>query len=156
MATRGLPTWPWQGTPACDLPEPERLLLDATRAWAQARATQRAPLPAARHVLLTADAAAAAGPLHALLESAVPASLACGCPVCPAVVPTEAALLLACALSQRGARGEALAALLRWLPPPAAYGAMPAALHLGAALRTSGLLLRHCLRDAGRVRAAPR
>jgi len=34
MATRGLPTWPLAGTEADTLPEGERLLLDAARAWA--------------------------------------------------------------------------------------------------------------------------
>lgn len=73
---------------------------------------------------------------------------------CPRVAPQEAALLLACALAQRGARSEALAALLRLLPLGAAYAAMPPAIHLGCALRRAGLLLRHPIREAMRPRPA--
>jgi hypothetical protein len=72
--------------------------------------------------------------------------MAFGCPLCPGVTEDEATLLLACALTQRGARREALALFLRWLPPGGAHAAMPAAIHLGAALRAAGLLLRNPLR----------
>ena len=56
------------------------------------------------------------------------------------------ALLLGCALTQRGARREGLALFLRWLPPGGAHAAMPAAIHLGIALRAAGLVLRNPLR----------
>ena len=41
---------------------------------------------------------------------------------------------------------QALGLLLRYLPPAAAYAAMPEVLHLGIALRGAGLLLRNPLR----------
>jgi hypothetical protein len=149
MTTRGLPDWPWADTPADDLPAPERLLLDAMRAWR----CGAPPLPAALMVLAAEDAVAAAPPLDALLRVAV---VETACPLCPRVAPQEAAMLLACALAQRGARSEALAALLRLLPLRAAYAAMPAAIHLGCALRRAGLLLRHPIREAMRPRPAAR
>lgn len=149
MSISGLPDWPWAGTPADDLPPAERLLLDAARAWHLGAPA----MPAACLVLAAEDATAAAIPLDALLR-AVP--IAAGCRLCPHVVPEEAALLLACALAQRGARSEALAALLRLLPLRAAYQAMPAAIQLGCALRRAGLLLRNPLREAMRPRPAPR
>jgi hypothetical protein len=145
MATHGLPDWPWAGTPTDDLPAAERLLLDTIRAW---YAAARAGL-----LLATEDAATAGPPLDALLRRA---PIEVGCTVCPKVAPPEAALLLACALAQRGARSEALAALLRLLPLGAAYAAMPPAIHLGCALRRAGLLLRHPIREAMRPRPVPR
>lgn len=148
MATHGLPAWPWAGVAAEDLPHAERLLLDATRLWLQAARQGAPPLPAARLPLIAEGAPEAAGPLDALLRLAAPALH--GCPLHPCVTEDEAALLLACALAQRGARSEALAGLLRRLPLRQAYMAMPAAIVLGATLRQGGLLLRHALRDAAR------
>jgi hypothetical protein len=149
MSTSGLPDWPWVGTAADDLSVAERLLLDAVRAWH--RGTP--PLPATLIILAAEDAMAAAGPLDTLLRTA---QIAPACMLCPNVAPQEAALLLACALAQRGARSEALAALLRLLPLRAAYAAMPAAIHLGCALRRAGLLMRHPIREAMRPRPAAR
>ena len=149
MSTSGLPDWPWAGTAADDLPVAERLLLDAMRAWH--RGTP--PLPAALLILAAEDAIQAAGPLDTLLRTA---RIEAGCRLCPNVAPQEAALLLACALAQRGARSEALAALLRLLPLRDAYAAMPAAIHLGCALRRAGLLMRHPIREAMRPRPAAR
>jgi hypothetical protein len=153
MATHGLPDWPWAGTPTDDLPPAERLMLDTIRAWHGAARAGQAPLSAMSLVLATEDATTAAPPLHALLSTA---PIQAGCSLCPKVAPQEAALLLACALAQRGARSEALAALLRLLPLRAAYAAMPPAIHLGCALRRAGLLLRHPIREAMRPRPAAR
>ncbi|MBR0682843.1 hypothetical protein GXW74_20285 [Roseomonas eburnea] len=153
MSTSGLPDWPWAGTEADALPQAERLVLDAVRAWYAAARAGAPPLPAAHLVLVAEEAAPAAPPLDALLRAA---PVAAGCPFCLRVAPQEAALLLACALAQRGARSEALAALLRLLPLRAAYAAMPAAIHLGSALRRAGLLLRHPIREAMRPRPAAR
>jgi hypothetical protein len=147
MATHGLPDWPWAGTPTDDLPPAERLLLDTIRAWHGAARAGQAPLPAMNLILATEDAVTAAPSLDALLRAA---PIAAGCRLCPKVAPQEAALLLACAMAQRGARSEALAALLRLLALRAAYAAMPPAIHLGSALRRSGLLLRHPIREAMR------
>ena len=153
MTTSGLPDWPWTHAEADTLPQAERLLLDTLRAWHAAARAGLPPQPAARLVLATEDAAAAAPPLDALLRAA---PVAAGCPLCPRVAAPEAGLLLACALAQRGARSEALAALLRLLPLRAAYAAMPAAMHLGCALRRAGLLLRHPIREATRHPRAAR
>ncbi len=149
MAVSGLPHWPWSGAASDDLPPQERLLLDALRAWHGAACAGDPPLPAAAMILATEDAGAAARPLDGLLRAA---PIAAGCPLCPYVAPQEAALLLACALAQRGARSEALAALLRLLPLRSAYAAMPAAILLGCTLRRTGLLLCHPIREAMRQR----
>lgn len=148
MATRGLPVWPWTGAPADDLPRAERLLLDATRLWRRAARRGEPALAAARLPCIAEDAEAAAAPLDQLLRIAAPPDI--GCPLCPRVTPGEAALLLDCALAQRGARSEALAGLLRRVGLREAYCAMPPAILLGVALGRSGLLLRHALRDARR------
>jgi len=153
MATHGLPDWPWAGTSTDDLPLAERLVLDTIRAWHVAAHAGQAPLSAMSLILATEDATTAAPPLDALLRAA---PIEAGCRLCPTVAPQEAALLLACALAQRGARSEALAALLRLLPLRAAYAAMPPAIRLGWALRRSGLLLRHPIREAMRPRPVPR
>jgi hypothetical protein len=147
MATHGLPAWPWADTPAEALPAAEALLLEGLRAWAEAARQGHPPLPALRLPLIAEDAAEAIAPLDALLRAFAAAGppAAC-CPLCPRVAPAEAMLLLSCALVQRGARREALALLLRQLPPGAAYAAMPAAIHLGIALARAGLLLRNPLR----------
>jgi hypothetical protein len=147
LATRGLPAWPWTREAADDLPEPERLLLEASRLWAAAARDGRSTGLALRPPFLAEDAPGAIDPFDALLRQAATLKpMAFGCPLCPGVTEDEATLLLACALTQRGARREALALFLRWLPPGGAHAAMPAAIHLGAALRAAGLLLRNPLR----------
>ena len=147
MATRGLPAWPWTREPADDLPEPERLLLEGCRLWAAAARDGRPTRLALRPPFLAEDAADAVGPLDALLRQAATLKpIAFGCPLCPRVTEDEATLLMGCALTQRGARREGLALFLRWLPPGGAHTAMPAAIHLGAALRAAGLVLRNPLR----------
>jgi hypothetical protein len=142
MATHGLPSWPWTNAEADALPVPERLVLDAMRAWALAAREGHSSLAALRQVLVTEDATEAAGPLDALLRTlAAVHPMTLGCPLCPRVVGEEPALLLACALAQRGARREALGSLLRRLPPMSAYAAMASAIGLGIELRRAGLLL---------------
>lgn len=153
MATSGLPDWPWSGVVSDDLPRPERLLLDAIRAWHGAAQDGKSPLPAAAMILATEDAGTATPALDGLLRAA---PVAIGCIFCLRVAPQEAGLLLACALAQRGARSEALAALLRLLPLQQAYAAMPPAIHLGCALRRAGILLHHPIREATRYRPAAR
>jgi len=73
------------------------------------------------------------------LAAAHPLTL--GCPLCPRLVGEEPSLLLAVALAQRGPRTEALACLLRRLPPPRAYQAMASAIGLGIELRRAGLVM---------------
>ena len=153
MSVSGLPDWPWASSEADTLPQAERLLLDAIRAWRRAARAGTPTLPAANLILVAEDARGAAPALDALLRVA---PVAAGCLLCPRVAPQEAAMLLACALAQRGARSEALAAFLRLLPLRSAYAAMPAAIHLGSTLRRAGLLLRHPIREALRPRPAAR
>lgn len=149
MTTRGLPSWPWTGAEADDLPPPERLVLDAARAWAAAASRGEPPLAPVRHIMATEDATSAAGPLDALLRALANAHpLTLGCPLCPRVVGEEPAILLACSLAQRGPRREALAALMHRLPPMSAYAAMSAAIAFGIELRRAGLLLDHPMRVA--------
>ena len=147
MATRGLPAWPWTREPADDLPEPERLLLEGCRLWGAAARDGRPAWLALRPPFVAEDAAGAIGPFDALLrQAATLRPMAFGCLLCSRVTEDEATLLMGCALTQRGARREGLALFLRWLPPGGAHAAMPAAIHLGAALRAAGLVLRNPLR----------
>ena len=138
MATRGLVTWPLHDTDAARLPPAEALLLDALRAWAAPGSP--GPLGQARLVLAAAGATDAAPPLDALLR-AMP-GLVPACPHCPRLLRDEATLLLAAAAAQHGRGGVALAMLNGIAPPLAAYRAMPGLLHLVAALRGAGVLLR--------------
>jgi hypothetical protein len=140
MATRGLPAWPYTGADPEDLPAAERLLLDATRAWAAACTRGEPPLPAMQRILATERAETAAPAIDALLRAlAQAAPLTLGCPLCPRLIGEEPPILLAAALAQRGARGEALACLLKRLPNPLAYAAMAAALGLGCGFARAGL-----------------
>ena len=147
MATHGLPTWPWADTAAAELPPAEALLLEGIRRWSMAAREGAAHLAAMRGPFIAEDAAPAAPPLDALMQAVAASGLpAIGCLLCPRITPQEAELLLAITLAQCGCRGQALGLLLRHLPPVAAYAAMPAAIHLGFALRSAGLLLRNPLR----------
>ncbi len=140
MATRGLPTWPFTDAAPEDLPAPERLLVDAARAWAAACRSGTPPLPTIRRLLATESAEAAAPAIDALLRAlAEAAPLTLGCPLCPRLVGEEPPILLAAALAQRGPRREALACLLKRLPGQHAYTAMAAAIGLGCAFRQAGL-----------------
>ncbi|MGG5890762.1 hypothetical protein ACLF3G_27065 [Falsiroseomonas sp. HC035] len=142
MATTGLPNWPWSNAEADALPPAERLAIDATRAWAAAERRGESTLLALRRLLSTEDAVAAAEPLDALLRTLAQHPLTVGCPLCPRLVGEEPALLLAIACAQRGPRREALAFLLRRLPPAQAYAATAAAIAFGCAFRRAGLRLR--------------
>jgi hypothetical protein len=139
MTTTGLPHWPWTGAEADALPPAERLLVDAARAWVRAARQGDAGLPALRRLLATEDASAAAEPLDRLLRALSQHPMTLGCPLCPRLVGEEPALLLAVACAQRGPRREALACLLRRLPPWDAYAATAAAIALGSAFRRAGL-----------------
>lgn len=145
MATHGLPAWPWTGTLAEALPPPERLLLDGARLWAAAARAGHPPLPAPRLPFIAEGAEAALGPLDAVMR-AMGGALLPGCPLCPRITPSEATLLLGCALVQRGARREALAMLLRDLPAASAQATLQVAIPFGIALARAGLLLHNPLR----------
>lgn len=142
MATRGIPLWPWLDQAADDLPGPERLLLDAARLWQHQAQAGRAPAPALRLLLASADAGAAEPPLDALLRLAPWGALPFGCPLCPAVHAAEGGLLLAIALAQTGADRESLAVWLHWMPLLAACHAVTHGGRIGAAMREAGLVLR--------------
>jgi len=153
MATFGLPHWPWTGTDPADLPTPERTVLDAGRAWEAANARGLPPLHALQFVLATEDAAGAGKALDGLLRAAAATGpLGWGCACCTRLTAAETSALLAIALCQAGARHEALAALLRWLPAQGAYPAMAAAIPLAAALRGAGLVLTDPFRAVARRR----
>jgi hypothetical protein len=141
MATTGLPNWPWTNAEADAPPPAERLAIDATRAWAAAARRGEPTLLALRRLLATEDAGIAAEPLDALLRTLAQHRLTVGCPLCPRLVGEEPALLLSIACAQRGPRREALAFLMRRLPPQQAYAATAAAIALGCALRRAGLRL---------------
>ncbi|WPB83971.1 hypothetical protein [Sediminicoccus rosea] len=135
MATRGLPTWPHLNECADNLPDPERLLLDAARAWAGPGPA--GPVAEAALVLAAAGIEGAALRLDPLLRALPGLQLAC--PLCPAIHTTEAALLLAIGAVQQGRRSVALGLLHRLAPPLAAYRAMPALILLACALRRGGV-----------------
>jgi hypothetical protein len=154
MATRGLPTWPFTAAEADALPHAERLLVDAIRAWAAEARRRGLPLPAAKRILATESAEAAAPALDAFLRVLARAHpLTLGCPLCPRLVGEEPPILLAAALAQRGPRREALACLLSRLPNTEAYAATAAAIELGCAFRAAGLRFADPW-NAGDARAA--
>ena len=145
MATRGIPSWPWNGTAPEELPPAEAVLLDAMRGWVEATRTGGSPLAALRLPLVTEGLADVAGPLDAVLRAlACPGSM--GCRLCPRVTPGEGHLLLGLGLAQRATRREALAAFLQVAPPAAAYAAMGPALAVGMMMRRAGQLLANPLR----------
>lgn len=137
MATRGLPTWPHLNDQAETLPEAERLLLDAARAWAGRGPA--GPVGEAALILASAGAEGTALLLDPLLRG-LP-GLTLGCTVCPVVNQAEAALLLAISALQQGRRGMALGLLHRLAPPLGAYRAMPGLIHLALALKRAGVSL---------------
>lgn len=116
-----------------DLPEAEALLLDAVRA----ASASGSPAHAAA-LVLAARGVAAAGAAVAALAAAAPEGVF-RAPLCPRLGEGERRVLAACALAQRGARGEALAVLCRALPPLPAYRAMAALIGIGRAFRLAGL-----------------
>lgn len=141
MATHGIPLWPWLNQAADALPAPERLLLDAARLWQQQAEAGRAPAPALRMLLASADADAVAAPLDALLRLAPRPALAFGCCLCPGIGASEARYLLAIGLAQRGADQESLALWLHALPLLSACLALTHGKRISVALRDAGLVL---------------
>lgn len=142
MATTGLPNWPWQQAEADALPAPERLIVDAARAWAAAAHQGRPRRAVLRQILATENAEAATEALDGVLTPLAQRPLTLGCLLCPRLIGTEPDLLLALACAQRHRRREALALLLRQAAPRDAYAAMAAAVALGAHLRAAGLLFQ--------------
>lgn len=137
MATRtpppGSPLGPKADSGVDDLPEAERLLLDAARGWASGG-------PAAARVVL---AAAGAQALYPALDAALRplCGLRPACPLCPRLSAEESAWLAAVAAAQRPTRGVALALLQALAPPIPAYQAMPAMVGLACGLARLGLRL---------------
>jgi len=142
LATHGLPTWPWTDTATDDLPAAEALLLEGMRRW-EAAARDGAPtVPLMSPPFITEDLAPAATLLDQLLRaSRRERVLRFWRLEDPRLADDEAALLLACALAQRGSRPQALAAFCRLLPPLTAYAAMGPAVRLGAMMRRAGWLM---------------
>jgi hypothetical protein len=141
MATHGLPTWPWADTTIDNLPPPEALLLEAMRRWACAARSGTPPMRACQPPLVAEDVGEAAWALDAALRARTQQIFAIAGPLHPRLMGDEPALLLAFSLAQRGPRREALAALLRLMPPGNAYEALGHAISLGMAFRRAGLLL---------------
>lgn len=137
MATRGLPAWPLIGQATDTLPEAERLMLDAARAWAAAGPA--GPLGEAALVLAAGGVEGVALPLDAALR-ALP-GLCLSWPLCPRVAQGEATLLMAVAMAQAGRRGVALALLQTLAPPASACRAVAELAVLGCVLRRGGLVL---------------
>lgn len=137
MATHGLPSPSPTATTAEDLPDAERLLLDALRRWAQ-------PGPAGPlGEMVLALAPAGVEGVALLLDAACRALPGlCARPLlCPGLAQEEAALLLALGAAQRGQRGLALALMQALAPPLAAHRAYPALETAARALSAGGLRL---------------
>jgi len=141
MATRGLPTWPHRGESPDALPEAERIILDAARAWAGPGPA--GPVGEAALILASQGAEGMALLLDPLLR-ALP-GLHPGCPLCPVVSSSECAFLLAISAAQHGTRGLALGLLYRLAPPIGAYRAMPVMIQLACALKRGGITLTPAL-----------
>lgn len=138
MATRGLPLWPQTDGAVDELPEAERLLLDAARAWAAPG--PGGPVAQAALVLASHGAEGLALVLDAALRPL--SGLRLGCPLCPLLTAEESALLAATLAARAGpGRGVALALLQSLAPPLPAYRAMPALIGLGCGLTRAGLRL---------------
>jgi hypothetical protein len=137
MATRGLPAWPHLGQDSEVLPEAERLLLDAARAWAAKGSA--GPMAAAAIVLAAGGTEGAALVLDPLLRNLPTLHLAG--PLCPHITESESAMLLAVSAAQQGSRGLALGLLHRLAPPLTAYRALPLLVGLACALKRSGHVL---------------
>ena len=141
MATRGLPTWPHLGESPEALPDAERLILDAARAWAGRGPA--GPIGEAALILASQSAEGMAPLLDPLLR-ALP-GLHPGCPLCPIVSSSEAAFMLAISATQHGTRGLALGLLHRLAPPLGAYRAMPTLIQLACALKRGRITLTPAL-----------
>lgn len=137
MATRGLPAWPLIGQQTDTLPEPERLVLDAARAWAGNGPA--GPMGEAALVLAAGGMEAAALPFDAALRTL--SGLRMQWPLCPAVSRGEATLLMALAVAQSGRRAVALALLHRLAPPLSAYRAVAELSVMGCVFRRGGIWL---------------
>ena len=137
MATRGLPAWPHHGQDSDTLPEAERLLLDAARAWAAEGPA--GPMGEAAIVLAAGGIEGAALMLDPLLRGLPTLHLAG--PLSAHVTETESALLLAVGAAQQGSRGLALGLLHRLAPPMTAYRLLPLLAGLACALKRSGQAL---------------
>lgn len=137
MATRGLPAWPLIGQDTDTLPEPERLVLDAARAWAGAGPA--GPMGEAALVLAAGGMEGVALPLDAALR-ALP-GLRLQWPLCPMVSRGEATLIMALAVAQSGRRAVALALLHRLAPPMSAYRAVAELSVMACVFRRGGLSL---------------
>jgi len=135
MATRGLPAWPLIGQETDTLPEPERLVLDAARAWAGGGPA--GPVGEAALVLAASGMEGVALPLDAALRTLPGLWLAER--LAPHVARGEATLLMALAVAQSGRRTVALALLHRLAPPMSAYRAVAELSMMGCALRRGGL-----------------
>jgi hypothetical protein len=137
MATHGLPAWPLLGQDCDSLPDAERLVLDAIRAWADPGPA--GALGAAALVLASAGHEALALPLDVALRDLS------GCVMAPSLSPLltdeEAALLHSLAAMQACRRSLALGLLHRLAPPLAAYRAMPALITVGGGLKRAGHVL---------------
>ncbi|WP_421994565.1 hypothetical protein [Roseococcus sp.] len=141
MATRGLPAWPHLGQDSDGLPEAERLLLDAARAWASDGPA--GPMAEAAIVLAAGGVEGSALMLDPLLRSLPTLHLAA--PLCPSVTESESALLLAVSAAQHGSRSLALGLLHRLAPPLTAFGATTLLVGLACALKRGGQLLAPAL-----------
>lgn len=144
MATRGLPTWPHLGQDSDTLPDAERLLLDAARAWAAPGPA--GPMAEAAIVLAAGGIEGAALMLDPLLRSLPTLYLAC--PLCSIVTASESAFLLAVSAAQHGSRSLGLGLLHRLAPPLTAYRAMPQLIGLACVLKRGGHLLTPALEQS--------
>jgi hypothetical protein len=140
MATRGMRNWPYTKTDPQDLPSAELALLDAARAWEQARRRDEPTRPGVQIILAAEGAASATPALDGMLQAmAIDRPLRLGCTLCPRLTVDESLVLLAVASAQRGARREALGLLLAGLPRFHAFAALAAAIPLGCHFRMAGL-----------------
>jgi hypothetical protein len=137
MATHGLPAWPLLGQDCDSLPDAERLVLDAIRAWAGPGAA--GPLGAAALVLASVGTEALALPLDAALRDLSGCVMAP--PLSPRLTDEEAALLQSVAAQQACRRSLALGLLHRLGPPLAAYRATPALITVAGGLKRAGQVL---------------
>ncbi|MEM7423536.1 MAG: hypothetical protein AAF334_07415 [Pseudomonadota bacterium] len=127
------------------LPNTERLVLSATRAWIDAYCSQQLCGPQLKTHLQELGFGNCIGPFyafHGLLAAAATRELDFRCPKCPSVGDDEQRLLTMFASYQQGQTRVAEIIVQDWMPPAACRRATYAARLVANGLADRGLLLR--------------
>lgn len=131
-----------------DLPNTERLVLSATRAWIDAYCSQQLCGPQLKTQLQQLGFGSCIGPFyafHGLLATSATRELDFRCPKCPSLGFDEQRFLTMLASYQQGQCRVAEVIIEDWMPPAACRRATYAARLVANGLADRGLLLRDLL-----------